>query len=54
MATHYEDKEFVLDTELKENDVTTATPGQIAEHTTYERDATKVSCLMIDTMTAEL
>ena len=54
MVIRYEEKEYVLDKELKEIDVTTASPEQIVEHTNHERDATKVSCLMIATMTAEL
>ena len=54
MAIHYKDREYVLDKELKEIAVTTATPKKIVEHTTHETDATKVSCLMITTITVEL
>ena len=32
----------------------TATPEQIEEYQFHERDATKVSCIMIATMSAEL
>lgn len=54
MITRYEDKEYVLDKELKEIDETTATPQEIAEFRAHERDATKVACIMMATMTAEL
>ncbi|CAH1435647.1 unnamed protein product [Lactuca virosa] len=54
MVTRYEDKEYVLDKELKELDETTATPEEVAEYMTHERDATKVACIMMATMTAEL
>ena len=50
----YEDKEYVLDKELKEIDESTATPEQIVEYKAHEMDTTKVSCIMIATMTAEL
>ena len=54
MVTRYEDKEYVLDKELKELDESTVTPEKIAEFRTHERDATKVACIMMATMTAEL
>ena len=54
MAILYKEKEYALDKELKEIDVTTCTPERIVEHTTHERDATTVSCLMIAIMTVEL
>ena len=54
MVTRYEDKEYVLNKELKELDETTATPEEIAKFRTHERDATKVACIMMATMTAEL
>ena len=54
MITRYEDKEYVLDKELKENDETPATPQEIADFRSHERDATKVACIMLATMTAEL
>ena len=54
MITRYEDKEYVLDKELKEIDESTATPQEIAEFRAHERDATKVACIMMATMTAEL
>ncbi|CAH1418453.1 unnamed protein product [Lactuca virosa] len=54
MVTRYEDKEYVLDKELKEIDESSATPLEIADFRTHERDATKVACIMLATMTAEL
>ena len=54
MVTRYEDKEYVLDKELKELDESSATPKEIAEYQAHERDATKVACIMLATMTAEL
>ena len=54
MAISYEDKEYVLDNEIKEIDEATATLEQIVEYKTHERDATKVLCIMIATITAEL
>ena len=54
MITRYEDKEYVLDKELKEINESTATPQEIAEFRAHERDATKVACIMTATMTAEL
>ena len=54
MITRYEDKEYVLDKELKVINESTATPEEVAEYTAHERDATKVSCIMLATMTPEL
>ena len=54
MVTRYEDKEYVLDKELKEIDESTATPQEIADFQTHERDATKVACIMMVTMIDEL
>ena len=54
MITRYEDKEYVLDKELKEIDETTATPQEIADFQAHERDATKVACIMMATMTTKL
>ena len=54
MVTRYKDKEYVLDKELKELDESTATPLQIADFRAHERDTTKVACIMMTTMTAEL
>ena len=54
MITRYEDKEYVLDKELKEIDETTTTPQKIADFQAHERDATKVACIMLATMTGEL
>ena len=42
MATHYEDKEYVLDTGLKEIEESTATLEQIAEYKIHKRNETKV------------
>ena len=50
----YEDKEYVLDKELKEIDESTATPEPIIEYMAHERDTTRVSYIMISTMTSEL
>ena len=54
MVTCYEDKEYVLDKELKEIDESTATPKEITDFRAHERDATKVACIMLATMTVEL
>ena len=54
MVNRYEDKEYVLSKELKEVDMNTATPEEIAAFETHECDATKVHCIMLATMTAEL
>jgi len=54
MITRYEDKEYVLDRELKVVNETTATPEELAEFIAHEKDATKVSCIMMATMTPEL
>ena len=54
MITRYEDKEYVLDKELKEIDETTATPQEITDFQAHERDATKVACIMMATITTEL
>ena len=54
MITRYEDKEYVLDRELKVVNEATATPEEFAEFIAHEKDATKVSCIMMATMTPEL
>ncbi|KAL7611006.1 hypothetical protein Lser_V15G13097 [Lactuca serriola] len=54
MVTRYEEKEYVLDKELKEIDESTATLQEIADFRAHERDATKVACIMMATMTVEL
>ena len=54
MVTRYEVKEYVLDKELKEIDEATATPEEVAEYKTHEKDATKVSCIMLATMKTEI
>ena len=54
ITLRYEDKEYVIDKDLKEIDEQTATPEQIEEYRVHERDASKVSCIMISTMTVEL
>ena len=54
MAILYEDKEYVLDKQLKEIDESTATTKQIVEYKAHEMDTTNVSCIMIATMTTEL
>ena len=54
MITRYEDKEYVLDRELKVVNEATATPEELAEFIAHEKDATKVSCIMMATMTPEL
>ena len=53
MVTRYEDKEFVLDKELKELESST-TLEEIPEYQAHERDVTKVACIMFGTMTADL
>ena len=54
MVTRYDDKEYVLDKELKEVNVNSDTPEEIAAFEAHERDATKVHCIMLATMTAKL
>ena len=54
MALHYEDKEYVIDNPLKVVDESKATPGEIAEYEARHKDATKVSYIMVATMTHEL
>ena len=54
MDLRYVDKEYILYKEIKEIDEQTSTPEQIEEYRVHERDTTKVSCIMIATMTAEL
>lgn len=54
IVTCYEDKEYVLYKELKEVNIKTATPEEIAAFKAPERDATKVHCIMLATMTAKL
>ena len=51
MAIHYEEKEYVLDKELKEIDEETATLEQLAEYRAHGKDATKVLYIMLATMT---
>ncbi|KAL7583171.1 hypothetical protein Lser_V15G43643 [Lactuca serriola] len=41
MVTRYEDKEYVLDKEIKEVDKATATPEEIFEYRAHEKDTTK-------------
>ncbi|KAL7597476.1 hypothetical protein Lser_V15G30016 [Lactuca serriola] len=54
MVTRYKDKEYVLDKELKEVNINIATPEEIAAFEAHKRDATKVHCIMLATMTTEL
>ncbi|KAL7601099.1 hypothetical protein Lser_V15G26807 [Lactuca serriola] len=54
MAFRYEEKEYVIDEKLKEIDETKASTEEIAEYRDHEKDATKVSCIMVATMTPEL
>ena len=54
MAIQYKEKEYVLDKELKEIDEETATPEHLAEYRAHEKDGTKVSCIMLATITTEL
>ncbi|KAL7585481.1 hypothetical protein Lser_V15G45906 [Lactuca serriola] len=54
MVTRYEDKEYVLDKELKEINEETATPEEITEYRAHKKDATMMSCIMLATMTTEL
>ena len=54
MAIRYEEKEYFHGKELKEIDEETATPKKLAKYRAHEKDTTKVSCIMLDTMTSEL
>ena len=54
MALHFEDKEYVLDKELNKINESKSTPEEIAEYKAHCKDATKVTCNMVATMTLEL
>ncbi|KAI3515635.1 hypothetical protein L1887_14536 [Cichorium endivia] len=54
MALRYENKEYVLETELVDIDTDTASPEEIALYQKHCDDATKVACIMITTMSPEL
>ena len=54
MVTRYEEKEFFLDEKLKEINLKTATAEENAYFEAHERDATKVRCIMLATITTEL
>ena len=54
MGLRYEHKEYVIDKELNKIEETKATPKEIAEYRAHYKDATKVSCIMVATMTPEL
>lgn len=54
MVIRYEENKYVLNKELKEIDEETGTPEQLAEYRAHEKDATKVSCIMLTTMTSKL
>ena len=54
MALRYENKEYVLETELVDIDPETATPEEIALYQKHSDDATKVACIMIAIMNPEL
>ena len=50
MALRFEDKEYVLEKELKELDESKATPEEYAAYKKHYDDATKVACIMVATM----
>ena len=54
MALRFEDKEYVLEKELKELDESKATPEEYAAYKKHYDDATKVACIMVATMSPEL
>ena len=54
MTLHFEDKVYVLEKELIEIDETKATAAELAEYRKHYNDATKVACIMVETMTLEL
>ena len=54
MALRFEDKEYVLEKELNEIDETKANPEEIVEYRIHCNDATKVSFIMVATITPEL
>ncbi|KAI3698995.1 hypothetical protein L2E82_42959 [Cichorium intybus] len=54
MALRYDNKEYVLETELVDINPETATPEEIALYQKHSDDATKVACIMIATMNPEL
>ncbi|KAL7607834.1 hypothetical protein Lser_V15G09770 [Lactuca serriola] len=54
MALRYEDKEEILDKELVEINESTTTPKEITEYKAQCKEATKVSCIMLATITPEL
>ena len=54
MALRFEDKDYDLDKELDEIDESKSTLKEIDEHKAHVKDTTKVSCIMVATMTPEL
>ncbi|XP_023758608.1 uncharacterized protein LOC111907046 [Lactuca sativa] len=54
MTLRFDDKEYVLEKEMNEIDESKATPEEIVDYKTHCKDATKVSCIMVATMTPEL
>ncbi|CAH1413538.1 unnamed protein product [Lactuca virosa] len=54
MALRFENKEYVLEKELKELDENEATPEDLAAYKKHYDDATKVACIMVATMSPEL
>ncbi|KAL7600497.1 hypothetical protein Lser_V15G27033 [Lactuca serriola] len=54
MVLRFEDKEYVLEKELKELDESKATPEEYAAYKKHYDDATKVACIMVATMSPEL
>ena len=54
MALRYEDKEYVLEKPLNEIDESKATTEEITEYGVHYKDATKVSCIMVATITPKL
>jgi len=54
MALRYEDKKYVLNKPLNEIDESKASPKEIVDYGAYYKHATKVSCIMVATMTPKL
>ena len=54
MAFHFEEKEYVLKKQIDEIDDEKASPKELVEYRRQLNDATKVSCILVVTITPEI
>ena len=54
MALWFKDKEYIIYKELNKIVESHATPEEVAEYKAHHKDATKVSCIVVATITHEL